>query len=296
MSSKSYIALLLFVVLGFGGVWRLQERIDAQQRAVETEDDQVMLRSSKLVKGLSLEYAPLVADIYWTRVVQYFGNKHAGQQLDLRLLWPLLDVTSVLDPHLMPVYHFGSMFLSDAAPRGAGRPDLAAELLERGLRANPDEWRLYYDLGFVYYFDMKDYPKASAAFYEGSKNPKALFWMKMMAAKIATEGDSTETSNFLWQDIYNTTNDPSVKEHALMHLQLLRAQEDCKHIDLAADEYQKQFGRRPALMSELVLSGLLLGEPVDPLGYPYVLSEAGKAEISAESPLKKKSIKTPGSK
>ena len=55
MSSKSYIALLLFVVLGFGGVWRLQERIDAQQRAVETEDDQVMLRSSKLVKGLSLE-------------------------------------------------------------------------------------------------------------------------------------------------------------------------------------------------------------------------------------------------
>jgi hypothetical protein len=87
-----------------------------------------------------------------------------------------------------------------------------------------------------------------------------------------------------------------VKEHALTHLQLLRAQEDCKHIDMAVDEYQRQFGRRPALMSELVLSGLLLGEPVDPLGYPYALSETGKAEISAESPLKKKSIKTPGSK
>ena len=295
MSSKGYIALILFVILGFAGVWRLQERIDVQQSAVESEDDQVMLRSSKLVKGLSLEYAPLVADIYWTRVVQYFGNKHAGQQLDLRLLWPLLDVTSVLDPHLMPVYHFGSMFLSDAAPRGAGRPDLAAELLERGLRANPDEWRLYYDLGFVYYFDMKDYPKASAAFYEGSKNPKAYFWMKVMAAKIATEGGSTETSNFLWQDVYNTSNDPSVKENALTHLQLLRAQEDCKQIDVAADEYQKQFGRRPVRMSELVLGGLLLGEPVDPLGYPYVLSEAGKAEISPESPLKKKATKLPGS-
>jgi len=296
MSSKGYIALILFVILGFAGVWRLQERIDVQQRAVETEDDQVMLRSSKLVKGLSLEYAPLVADIYWTRVVQYFGNKHAGQQLDLRLLWPLLDVTSVLDPYLMPVYHFGSMFLSDAAPRGAGRPDLAVELLERGLRANPDEWRLYYDLGFVYYFDMKDYPKASAAFYEGSKNPKAYFWMKTMAARIAAEGGSTETSSFLWQDVYNTTSDPSVKENALTHLQLLRAQEDCKQIDAAAAEYQKQFGRRLATMSDLVLSGLLLGEPVDPLGYPYVLSEAGKAEINSESPLRKKWIKAPASK
>jgi hypothetical protein len=243
---------------------------------------------------LSLEYAPLVADIYWTRVVQYFGNKHAGQQPDLRLLWPLLDVTSVLDPQLMPVYHFGSMFLSDAAPRGAGRPDLAVELLERGLKANPDQWRLYYDLGFVYYFDMKDYPKASAAFYEGSKNPNALFWMKVMAARIATEGDSIETSTFLWQDVYNTTSDPSLKENALNHLQLLRAQEDCKRIDAVADEYQRRFGRRPVQMSELLLGGFLLGEPVDALGYPYVLSEGGKAEINPRSPLKDKRFTGPG--
>jgi tetratricopeptide (TPR) repeat protein len=294
MSTKSTIALALFVLLGFAGVWRLQERIDVQQHAVESEDDQVMLRSSKLVKSLSLEYAPLVADIYWTRVVQYFGNKHAGQQPDLRLLWPLLDVTSVLDPQLMPVYHFGSMFLSDAAPRGAGRPDLAVELLERGLKANPDQWRLYYDLGFVYYFDMKDYPKASAAFYEGSKNPNALFWMKVMAARIATEGDSMETSTFLWQDVYNTTSDPSLKENALNHLQLLRAQEDCKRIDAVADEYQRRFGRRPVQMSELLLGGFLLGEPVDALGYPYVLSEGGKAEINPRSPLKDKRFTGPG--
>ena len=296
MSLKSYMALALFLVLGFGGVWRLQERIDVQQSAVATEDDQVMLRSSKLVKGLSLEYAPLVADIYWTRVVQYFGNKHAGEQIDLRLLWPLLDVTNALDPQLMPVYHFGSTFLSTASPHGAGRPDLAVELLERGLKANPEEWRLYYDLGFVYYFDMKDYAKAANALYEGSKNPKAFVWMKAMAAKIAAEGNSTETSNFLWQDVYNTTKDPLVKENALRHLQLLRAQEDRKQIDAAADEYQKRFGLRPGRMSELVQSGLLLGEPVDPLGYPYILSEAGKAELNLKTPLREKWMKDPASK
>jgi hypothetical protein len=296
MNLKSYIALFLFVFFGFAGVWRLQQRIDVQQNAVVTEDDQVMLRSSKLVKSLSLEYAPLAADIYWTRVVQYFGNKQAGKQLDLRLLWPLLDVTSVLDPQLMPVYDFGSTFLSDAPPRGAGRPDLAVELLERGLRANPDEWRLYYDLGFVYYFDMKDYAKASAALYEGSKNPKALIWMKTMAAKIATEGNSTETSNFLWQDVYNTTKDPLVKQNALRHLQLLRAEEDLKQLDALAAEYQKRLGRRPVRMSELVQSGLLRGAPVDALGYPYILSEAGKAELNLKTPLRERWIKAPASK
>ena len=297
MSLKGYIALFLFVLLGFAGVWRLQERIDAQQSAVANEDDQVMLRSSKLVKGLSLEYAPLVADIYWTRVVQYFGNKQAGKQLDLRLLWPLLDVTSVLDPQLMPVYDFGSTFLSDPPPRGAGRPDLAVELIERGLRANPEEWRLYYDLGFVYYFDMKDYAKASEALYEGSKNPKALIWMKTMAAKIAAEGNSPETSSFLWQDVYNTTKDPLVKQNALGHLQLLRAEEDLKQIDALADEYQKRFGRRPVQMRELVQSGLLRGELVDDLGYPYILSEDGKAELNLKTPLRDKwIIKAPASR
>jgi len=292
MNLKSYIALFLFVLFGFAGVWRLQQRIDVQQNAVATEDDQVMLRSSKLVKSLSLEYAPLVADIYWTRVVQYFGNKQVGKQLDLRLLWPLLDVTSVLDPQLMPVYDFGSTFLSDAPPRGAGRPDLAVELLERGLKANPDQWRLYYDLGFVYYFDAKDYAKASEALYEGSKNPKALIWMKTMAAKIAAEGGSTETSTFLWQDVYNTTKDPLVKKNALRHLQLLRAEDDRKQIDAQADEYQKRFGRRPRRISELVQSGFLHGEPVDALGYPYVLSEAGKAVLNSKSPLREKWIKS----
>src|ERR1700720_630050 len=118
MNLKGYIALLLFLPLSFAGVWRLQERIDAQQSAVESEDDQVMLRSSKLVKALSLEYAPLVADIYWTRVAQYFGTKHAGHDPDLRLLWPLLDLSTTLDPQLIPAYHFGGVFLSDSAPRG----------------------------------------------------------------------------------------------------------------------------------------------------------------------------------
>jgi hypothetical protein len=285
-----YLSLMLAVPLGFAGVWHLQKHIDAQQAAVQIEDDQVILRSSKLVKALSLEYAPLVADIYWTRVAQYFGNKHAGHDPDLRLLWPLLDLSTTLDPNLLPAYHFGGVFLSDSAPRGAGRPDLGAELVERGIRANPGEWRLYYDLGFIYYFDAKDYPKAAAAFLEGSKNPDAFVWMKVMAAKIAAEGESPETSLFLWQDIYNTTKDAAVKENALTHLQLLKAAADCKQIDLLVEEYRERTGAAPKSIGELVRSGLLRGVPVDPLGYAYTFDEDGKAELNVESPLLEKQV------
>jgi len=223
-------------------------------------------------------------------VVQYFGEKHRLHQTNLDLLWSLLDITTTLDPHLMPAYRFGSVFLSDSPPRGAGRPDLAVELLERGIKENPDQWRLYQDLGNVYYFDAKDYPKASAAFAEGSKNPNAMIWMKVMAAKIAAEGESPETSYFLWLQVYQTTTDPMVKENAELHLKLMKVELDLKEIDRLANKYEKQNGHRATQIGELVQAGLLKELPSDPEGYPYVLGEGGKAELNLDSPMLEKQL------
>jgi tetratricopeptide (TPR) repeat protein len=287
MKSQKIMALLLALTLalGFAGIWRLQHSIDLRLASVSQERDDVLLRSGKLVKMMSLEYAPLMADIYWTRVVQYYGNKHMRGQANLDLLWPLLDVTTTLDPNLIVAYRFGAMFLSQAAPAGAGRPDHAVELIRRGIQANPDYWRLYEDLGFVYYFDVKDYEKASEAFLEGSKKPNAQVWMKIMAAKIAAEGESFSTSMFLWKDIYESSSDPMIKKNALLRLKLLKAKEDCKQLDALADEFEKRSGRRPERMSDLVQAGLLRKLPADPEGFAYVFGEDGKADLNLDSPL-----------
>jgi tetratricopeptide (TPR) repeat protein len=287
MKSQKYIALVLLLVLpgGFAGIWKLQHSIDKERAALSEDRDDVLLRSGKLMKLMSLEYAPLMADFYWTRVVQFYGNKHVRGNANLELLWPLLDITTTLDPNLLVAYRFGAMFLSQHAPSGAGRPDLAVQLIQRGIQANPEYWRLYEDLGFVYYFDLKDYQKASEAFLEGSRKPNAQMWMKVMAAKIAAEGESFATSVFLWKDIYDSTTDPEIKKNAKLHLQLLKAREDCRQLDLLADEYEKRFGRRPTRMSEMVQAGLLRALPGDPMGYAYIFGEKGKAELNLDSPL-----------
>ena len=31
-------------------------------------------------------------------------------------------------------------------------PDKAIALVENGIRNNPDNWKLYYELGFIYYY------------------------------------------------------------------------------------------------------------------------------------------------
>ena len=89
----------------------------------------------------------------------------------------------------------------------------------------------------------------------------------------------------MWQQIYNTTNDPQLKNNAASHLRLLKVDIDCREINRIADEYEKQTGQRAAKMNELVQAGLLRGIPKDLEGYPYVLDEHGKAELSLDSPL-----------
>lgn len=287
MNSRKTSGLLLFLVLlaGFTGIWKLQSSIDTQRASLYQEQDEFVLRSGAMLKWMSLEYAPLLADLYWTRVVQYYGDKRARHDPNLELLWPLLDITTTLDPNLIVAYRFGSTFLSEPSPRGAGRPDLAIELINRGIRANPEYWRLYEDLGFVYYFDLKDYQRASAAFLEGSKNPEALVWMKIMAARVLEKGETRETSAFLWKEIYDTASDPEIKSNALTHMQLLRAQTDCDQLDNVAAEYQKRTGRRPTSLGDLVVAGLLPHAPVDPLGFVYIFDAEGKAQLNPASPL-----------
>jgi tetratricopeptide (TPR) repeat protein len=279
------VTLGVLLALGFVGVWQLQKKIDAQRLALQEERDELVLRSPKLIKRMSLEYAPLVGAMYWTRAVQYYGEKHRLHQRNLELLWPLLDITTTLDPNLIVAYRFGSTFLSDAPPRGAGDPEHAVELLRRGLQANPDYWRFYQDMGNVYYFDKKDYARAAEAFAEGAKNPQAAIWMKVMAAKIAADGESLETSYFLWRDVYQTAREPQIKKNAELHLRLVKVDLDLRELNRLADEYERRTGRRATKMSELVQAGLLSQLPGDPDGYPYVLGQGGKAELNLKSPM-----------
>src|SRR5260370_35120486 len=87
-----------------------------QVRTAATLQDVLYVSSPKLLKRLSLGYEGLLADVYWTRAVQYFGGKHHSGGGRYELLWPLLNITTQLDPHLIPVYAFGQTFFS-ARPR-----------------------------------------------------------------------------------------------------------------------------------------------------------------------------------
>src|SRR5262249_17682375 len=178
------VAALLLVVLFAGSVFAAR-KAETLRGTEATLEEVLYLPSGKTLQRLSLGYSNLLADIYWTRAVQYFGGKQLQRSKRYDLLYPLLDITTDLDPHLIPAYQSGSIFLSQGPPWGAGQPDKAAALMEKGIRANPEYWRLYFTLGFIHYQDRHDPRAAQQAFEKGSEVPGALPWMKVMAARMA---------------------------------------------------------------------------------------------------------------
>jgi hypothetical protein len=263
----------------------LQMKIDAGAHAYTAENDELMLRSGSAVRQMSLGYDSLLADFYWTRAVQYYGSRAGIDGAKFDLLWPLLDIATTLDSKLIIAYRYGAIFLSEPPPAGAGRPDLAVELVKRGIAENPDNYYLSGDLGFLYYWRLKDYPKASEAYLEGSKIPNAPSWLKMMAARIVEKGGALETSRMIWSQIYETAQNKDIRDEALKTLRGLRAQEDEAQLDEVAQEYRNRFGHFPASASELRDAGLLRGTPADPAGYPYVFGADGKSSLDPKSPV-----------
>jgi hypothetical protein len=283
--NRSVWLALVCAPLLFAALFVLQKRIDARTRTEAQAQEELLLRSPSAIDKMSLGYDSLLADIYWTRAVQYYGDRVATPHATFGLLWPLLDITTTLDPKLLPAYHFGAIFLSEPGIGGAGRPDLAVKLVQRGIAANPDRWGLYGDLGFLYYWYFRDYHDASAAYLGGSKTPQGPSWMKIMAARMDQKGGSIETSRMIWSQIYEANNDPKIRKLALSTLRGLKAQQDEVTLDQLAAKYRLRFGHAPASMAELRDAGYLGGIPLDPAGYPYVLGPDGKASLDAHSPV-----------
>jgi len=250
-----------------------------RMRSGATLEEVLYISSPKLLKRLSLGYDGLLADIYWTRAVQYFGGKHHDGAEHFDLLAPLLEITTTLDPHLTIAYEFGSNFLAPPPPNGAGVPERAVKLDEFGIRHNPEEWRLYYDLGFIYYLDMHDYANASAAFAQGSRIPNAHPFLKLLAALMAEHAGELQTARVLWTTTYQTTHDKSVRANAAAHLRALQVDQDVTTLERLAGLYRQRTGRMPADFAEMERAGLLRGNPVDPLGYAYKLMPDGRVEV-----------------
>jgi hypothetical protein len=252
------------------------------------EETVLYLPSEEVVARLALSYRALVADVYWIRAVQYFGSTRlANREHELyERLYPLLSITTTLDPLFNIAYRFGAIFLSEAPPGGPGRPDLAIELLRKGLIARPDHWRYMQDIGFIHYWWLHDYKTAAAWFGRAAEVPGAPWWMKSVAANTLVLGGERRASRALWTAMQQGGESPWLAAEATRRLRQLDALDAADELTaLVARWRASRAGEVPA-WEAIVRAGYMRGVPLDPAGTPFAIDpQTGAVSVAPSSPL-----------
>jgi hypothetical protein len=282
-------AIAAMVILGVAvvGLQALEDRARAALVPQEAAADLLYVQSSAVLTRASLSYTSLVADLYWIRAVQYYGGmrlSNGAKKYDL--LYPLLDLTTSLDPRFDIAYRFGAVFLAEDYPGGAGRPDLAIALLQKGLRAQPDKWQFAEDVGFVHYWWLHDATTAADWFNRAGDMPGAAEWLKPMAAVTLAQGSNRNLSRQLWIQIGRTSDLPWFRKQADFRLKQLDAMDGIDVLERAAQIYRERAGAYPASWSDLLRAGLVRRIPADPTGVPFRLDASnGKVRLDPSSSL-----------
>jgi hypothetical protein len=258
------------------------------QRPTETLPPVTWLRSPELSKRVTLGFDSVLADVYWIRAVQYYGDVKlsTSKKKEYGLLYPLLDITTTLDPRFNIAYRFGAILLSEGYPNGAGNPDQAIALLQKGIREMPDRWQYYHDAGFVEYWWRHDYKAASGWLLKAGKLPKAPRWLEPTAAGMLARGGDRNSARALWSELAATSGQDWIRSSAKKALLQLDAEAVIEQLEFLAHRFFDARGRFPASWNELVTVGLLSGIPLDPSGMPYVIdSVSGVVDVAPDSPL-----------
>ena len=299
MTRAGAIAGALMMLLA---VVQLQAARERLYPASESDPAAVYVTSGTALRRLTGAYTALAADVYWVRAIQYFGatrrrlveERSRGPEPPRALaatpdeypnLYPLLDITTSLDPRFNIAYRFGAVFLAEPPPGGPGRPDLAIKLLEKGLAERPDKWEYMEDIGFVHYWYRHDYREAAVWFGKAADIPKAPWWLRSLAATTLAQGGDRASSRLMWQGIRESAEIDWLRRDAERRLAQLQVLDDIDALQKRVDAFASRPGGPFTDWASLVRAGAFPGVPVDPTRTPYELDADGRVRLSSASSL-----------
>src|SRR4030095_11101901 len=223
--STKTAGLVMVIVAGLLAAVSLSRWLDSHRAPLNADAaDESLYLNGKTARRMSLAFNGLAADWYWMRSLQYVGRKIMNvpenvmidnlSDLNLKLLAPLLDNATTLDPQFLEPYEYAAVVLPSIDVQQA------INITKKGIEANPNAWRLYQHLGYIYW-QQHDYQAASEIYGRGSQIPGAPAWMQAMKAKMLADGGSRSVAREIYTRMYEQSADETVKDMAHRRLMQL---------------------------------------------------------------------------
>ncbi len=222
------------------------------------------LPSGDYLKVISIGFPQLLADLIYIWSIQYYSNYEAEDRFRY-LEHVYAGVIAKLDPHYIDPYLVGALIMGAEAQDH----EMALRLLDRGIEANPGDWILPFEAGFICYNDLKDYARAARYFETAIAVPGAPPPIRRMHAEMFNRMGDKEASLAHWREIHDTADSDYVKDVAWRHVHDLTLEIDLDRLEAGVRAWRERTGRNPRALADLVRAGVLDAVPLDPDGRAY---------------------------
>ncbi|HKY32173.1 MAG TPA: hypothetical protein VJV23_06530 [Candidatus Polarisedimenticolia bacterium] len=267
-------AVLVVAASAAGAAWSSRQ-LD-RGRATADAAQVLYLPSGKYLKVVSLGFPEVLADLIYIWSIQYYGHYEAPDRY--RYLEHIYgSVITELDPRYVDPYLIGSMIMS----LEAGDHEMALRLLDKGIAANPREWILPFEAGFLCFNVLHDHERAARYFEAALAMPGAPGVIRRLRAEMYNKLGDKRRSLAYWTEVHETAATDYVKDVSWRHVHDLTIEVHLEDLRAAVASYRERHGRLPAGLEALASAGLVAAVPLDPSGNPYRYDPATGAVSSA---------------
>lgn len=266
----------LWLLAGIGLRWESAQRHDG---IADVRSQLRLLPNGDLVKPMVLGYHHVAADLLWLNIVQVLGEREL-RHADYEWLFHALTVATTLDPQYVYAYDVGGVALAELA----GRMDWSNALLEQGMAANPEAWRLPFQLGFNAFFHQQDYVRAAGYMAIAAHLPGRPAYVPELAARLYVEGHQPALALEFLDVMARQTDDVQVLAVLERRKAEVIVERDLAVLEQAVQAYTARVGRGPETFDAVMQAGDLAAVPVEPFGGAYRLDSERGEVVSTTHP------------
>ena len=249
MKARSGLGVVLFFLFAAGalaGIVAMQSQLEPHNRK-SAEKAAKYVPNRETLELTSFGERAVYADLLWVRAIQYMATPFENADAKYRWLEELFEAITDLDPRFEAAYRYGATYLTLIRRKG----DAGVKLLEKGIAANPESWRLPHDLAMIHFVDRRDHVRTLTWLREAVKRRDCPLHVKKFLSALAEEPDDSWTSIRIWVQMIETHENEQIRILATEELykavlRLLRS---------GVESFEEKLGRKPTSLDELLRSG-----------------------------------------
>ncbi|MDD2321497.1 MAG: hypothetical protein PHO83_15745 [Geobacteraceae bacterium] len=236
--------------------------------------------AGKVLRAIVGDQRYLTAEIYIVRVLFYFGELFGINRERVAVtpeyfnMYRTLENAVLLDPYNTDAYYFSQA----AFTWELGRVREVNSMLKHGMKYRTWDYQLPFFVGFNSAFFLNDY-QAAAEYMKRAAELSGNPLFTNLAARYFYEAGKTDFGIAFLETMAKSAHDRKLKRIYEVRIEALRAE---RFLAGAVDRFEKERGRMPESLRELVTSNLIEKIPLDPYGGRFYLDRSGKVRSTSK--------------